>query len=251
MLTLRILAACGFISVLCSSSFVFGEEFKTIPGHVVEFGLLENYEYGFNITPIPEARSINEITVKMIQDWESWESSPYNDSSDYCTIGYGHLIALRPCSTRLVDAFYSENRDLFVNPRTLSRQGGEILFERDTRHARSTVQRKLAMLKMELDNDKFGALVSLTFNIGSQAFNGSTLVERIKVNRLDLVPREIMKWVNSKKQRVAGLVNRRSCERLLFEGNLKLQGNKFNRKICQDVYNIAPNAEAIDIGIGE
>lgn len=63
-----------------------------------------------------------------------------------------------------------------------------------------------------LTDNQFGALVSFCYNIGTQAFTGSTLLRKLNANDYESVPAEMLKWVNVNHVRSQGLVNRRNSE---------------------------------------
>lgn len=71
-------------------------------------------------------------------------------------------------------------------------------------------------VKVPLNDNQFGALVSFAFNVGIRAFQGSTLLKKLNAGDYESVPRELMKWVkttiNGKKVVSDGLVNRRAAE---------------------------------------
>lgn len=47
-----------------------------------------------NLSP----RQPNVSSLALIEDFEHWSPTPYDDGAGYCTIGYGHLLALKRCS---------------------------------------------------------------------------------------------------------------------------------------------------------
>ena len=38
------------------------------------------------------------LALDLIKEFEAWRPQAYNDASLFCTIGYGHLIAKKPCA---------------------------------------------------------------------------------------------------------------------------------------------------------
>lgn len=68
------------------------------------------------------------------------------------------------------------------------------------------------LVKVELTDNQFAALVSFTFNVGVTAFKNSTLLKKLNSGDYNSVPSELMKWTKSKGQQMTGLVNRRSAE---------------------------------------
>lgn len=79
------------------------------------------------------------------------------------------------------------------------------------------VERNLNVQFPSISQNKFDALISLSFNIGIQAFNTSTLYRKAKVNIDDpSIRTEFMKWVHSKGRVLPGLVSRRTWEANLY-----------------------------------
>lgn len=73
-----------------------------------------------------------------------------------------------------------------------------------------------AGVKVHLNENQFAALVSFAFNVGVDAFLGSTLLKRLNKGEYDAVPYELLKWnkttIKGKKVKSTGLVNRRNKE---------------------------------------
>ena len=64
---------------------------------------------------------------------------------------------------------------------------------------------------------QFDALTSFTYNEGSGAFGGSTLLKKLKVNPNDPTIRdEFMRWVYGGGEILPGLVTRREAEADLY-----------------------------------
>ena len=62
------------------------------------------------------------------------------------------------------------------------------------------------------------AFASLSYNIGTRAFAGSTLVKKANAGDMDGACREILRWVYDNGKKVQGLVNRRHYEYQLCMG---------------------------------
>ena len=175
----------------------------------------------------------------MIKDFEGWVPSAYNDPSGYCTIGYGHLIALKRC----------EEIDLGDFKRGLAPSEGEALLQRDTASARLAVQ---SDVNVDLNDDQFGALASFVFNVGKTNFRNSTLLRILNAGNYSQSPSEMKRWVSSKGKVLPGLVQRRSCEAALFEGEVKLtRDGRFDRGACANLGITGGVGPAIDIEKGE
>jgi lysozyme len=71
-------------------------------------------------------------------------------------------------------------------------------------------------VNIALNQNQFDALVSLAYNIGTGAFNKSTLVKKLNAGDIRGAADQFDVWVNAGGKRMQGLVNRRSKEKLLF-----------------------------------
>ena len=67
-----------------------------------------------------------------------------------------------------------------------------------------------------LSQNQFDALVSLAYNIGTNAFSKSTLVKKLNANDNRAAADQFDVWVNADGKRMQGLVNRRTVEKALF-----------------------------------
>lgn len=83
------------------------------------------------------------------------------------------------------------------------------------------------LVKVELSEDQFDALVSFVFNVGVGAFAKSTLLRVLNDRRYDHVDDQMMKWVfitvGGKKVKSTGLWNRRSMEATLWNESLSFR----------------------------
>lgn len=125
----------------------------------------------------------------------------YHDAVGYPTIGYGRLLSrvkwedlskYEPITKKRAREMKLEDLDKFAN--SVSR-----------------------MLKVQVTDNQFGALVSLCFNIGPGNLQASTLIR--KLNRGDSIVEvadEFLKWNKASGKILNGLTRRRKAERELF-----------------------------------
>ena len=69
-----------------------------------------------------------------------------------------------------------------------------------------------SLVKVDLTQNQFDALVSFSYNCGLGALKKSTLLKRVNAKRFDDVPAEFMKWTRGGGRQLAGLVRRRRAE---------------------------------------
>ncbi|HHN73055.1 MAG TPA: hypothetical protein ENK13_03095 [Thermopetrobacter sp.] len=67
-----------------------------------------------------------------------------------------------------------------------------------------------------LDDNRFGALVSFTYNVGIGNLRRSSVLRAVKEGRHDDVPRLLLRWTRAGGRRLPGLVRRRRAEGRLW-----------------------------------
>jgi len=77
------------------------------------------------------------------------------------------------------------------------------------------------VVTVPLNQNQFDALVSLAYNIGTNAFKNSTLVKKLNAGDYRGAADQFDVWVNAGGKRMQGLVNRRAREKALYLACLK------------------------------
>jgi lysozyme len=85
----------------------------------------------------------------------------------------------------------------------------------DMQHFERVVDR---LVKVELKQHQFDALVSFAYNCGEGALSGSTLLKKVNNGEFGAAAEEFNKWVHANGVKLNGLVRRRASESLLFQG---------------------------------
>lgn len=134
--------------------------------------------------------------LRLIKQFEGFETKAYQDLGGVWTIGYGHT--------------GSEVH----GGQTITPDEAQELLESDLEIFESCVTRAITA---PMNQNQFDAFVTLAYNIGCGAFGRSTLVRRFNDN--DCSERVVEAWawwnrVNGK--RTNGLINRRRAEIGLF-----------------------------------
>ena len=139
---------------------------------------------------------ISSTGLNLIKQFEELRSVGYVCPGGLNTIGYGHVI---------------KAGEKFSQP--LSEPEAEALLLQDVAVAVKVVHH---LIKVQLTQGQFDALVSFTFNCGAGALQRSTL--RACVNREEhgQVPAELLKWTRSCGKFLTGLMRRRMAEALLY-----------------------------------
>lgn len=169
-------------------------------------------------------RRINAEGLRLIKQWESFIPFAYDDFDNpkrrrkiqpgdrvngTLTIGYG-------------------STGVHVKPgMTISEADASELLLDDLERFERCVERKVVV---PLNDNQFAALVSFCFNVGEGNFGSSTLLKKLNQGDYESVPSELMKWVNSKKKRMQGLVNRRAAEAGLWAKGSFVSSNTVDAK---------------------
>ena len=139
-------------------------------------------------------RHITKNGINLIKRFEGFASNIYLDAAGLPTIGYGHLLR-------------SGEAEMFKNG--ISPEAGEALLIKDVLSAECAV---LRLIHVPLSDGQFDALTSFTFNLGSGAFQRSTLRRKVNREEHDEVPEQFMRWIWAGGRRLRGLVRRREAE---------------------------------------
>jgi lysozyme len=167
-------------------------------------------------------RRLSDRGIEELQAMESVEPYVYTCQAGHQTIGIGHRITSHELETGLLLIDGAAVR--WIDGLTPEQIDG--LMRADLATAEWTVE---SCVKVLLTDNQFAALVSLAFNIGSEAFKTSSVVRVLNKGEYHLVPGFMRMWnkitvkeiqpdgsVIRKKVVSKGLVNRRESEVRLF-----------------------------------
>lgn len=146
-------------------------------------------KHDFSVFPV-------EIAMDFIKSWEGERLEAYQCSAGVWTIGVGHTKDVKP-NDRITEGI------------------SKILFEQDLLAFKCEM---LPLVKVEVTQGQFVALLSFVFNLGITPFKTSTLLK--KLNQCDYVgaSNEFLRWKYANGKVVKGLLNRRKAEKALFDG---------------------------------
>jgi len=131
---------------------------------------------------------------RLLKELEGYSATPYQDVAGRWTVGYG---------TRIADP-----------DRGYSREEIKALFEEALRRAEKAVEE---LVKVPLKQHQFDALVLFVYNIGEGAFARSSMLRFLNQGEFRKAAREFLRWVHADEVVLAGLLERRYRERLVFE----------------------------------
>jgi len=137
---------------------------------------------------------INKATEELIVRWEGERLVAYRDGGGVLTIGVGH----------------TSDAKLRVTPGLkITKEQSRNLLYHDVAEAEAYVDK---LVKVPLNENQYGALVSFTFNLGGGSLKISTLLKKLNAGNYKAIPAELNKWVFDDGVKLKGLVNRRKAE---------------------------------------
>lgn len=143
---------------------------------------------------------VNEATLTLIKSFEGWRDTAYKDAVGVWTIGYGHTSMAGPPE---------------VKPgMKITKAEGEAILARDLVKYENAVRN---YVRVPLNDNQFGALVSWCYNVGPGNVAKSTLVKRLNAGQYESVPAELAKWNKAGGKVLKGLTRRREAEAALFQ----------------------------------
>ena len=152
-----------------------------------------------NMLGIPESMSVSNKGVDLICEFEGKRLAAYDDGVGVWTIGFGTIKYPNGVRVKKGDTCTIEQAKEYMR--------------HDLIEFEYTVN---SSVKVPLNQNQFDALVSLAYNIGSNAFKSSTLVKKLNTGDYQGAADQFNVWVNAGGKRMQGLVNRRDREKLLF-----------------------------------
>jgi lysozyme len=143
---------------------------------------------------------VSERGLELIQSFEGLRLEAYDDGGGVWTIGYG--------TTR-----YPDSGKTVMEGETISQAQAEEYFAADVDDFAADVGR---LVHVPLSQQQFDACCSLAYNIGSGAFEKSTLLQKLNAGDYYGAADEFLRWNKDGGVVIPGLVNRRKFERALF-----------------------------------
>ena len=139
---------------------------------------------------------ISQEGLSLIKKFEGCELEAYKCAAGVWTIGYG--------STKGVE-----------EGNTITQEEADKLLLDEMEEYEGYIN---DMVKVDLKQNEFDALVSWVYNLGSSNLSSSTLLQKLNTKEWDDVPNQIKRWNKAGGKVLQGLIRRREAEALLFEG---------------------------------
>lgn len=137
---------------------------------------------------------ISKQGIALIKRFEGFRNRAYRCPAGVWTIGYGH--------TKGVKA-----------GQAITTQQAEEMLQADLKNFEDWVNK---LVKVELTQGQFDALVSFCFNLGPGALDSSTLLKLVNQQKFALAADQFKRWNKAGGVELSGLTKRRAAERELF-----------------------------------
>lgn len=137
---------------------------------------------------------LSNVGYALIKEFEGCELMAYQDGGGVWTIGFGHTLGVK-------------KGDL------ITMEGAHRYLEQDAMDSVDAVNK---LVKVVLTQNQFDALVCFTFNLGTGALKGSTLLRKLNSGDYAGASQEFQRWNKDNGKEVAGLTRRRKAEATLF-----------------------------------
>lgn len=145
---------------------------------------------------------MNKRTLEMIKEHEGLVLKAYPDVAhgwSVATIGYGHTNAMGdPKVYKGLEITKEEAEDILLS---------------DLEKVQEQID---DLVKVPLNENQNGALLSFTFNLGRGNLSESTLLKKLNKGNYKAAAKEFTKWVYANGKKYPGLVRRRKDEQALF-----------------------------------
>lgn len=139
--------------------------------------------------------------IDLIKSFEGFFPKPYNCPAGVPTIGYG--------TTR-----YPSGVKVSMKDKAITQAQALDYLRYDLKRFELAVD---ALIRDDINQNQFDALVSFTYNLGEGNLKASTLAKKVNTNPKDAsIAKEFEKWVNANGKKLAGLVRRREAEAELY-----------------------------------
>jgi lysozyme len=177
--------------------------------------------------------NINKATIDLVKEFEGCKLTAYRDAVGVWTIGYGTTAraGLGIIPTAGMTITQAEADQLLADG--LNKFADQIR----------------PMITADLNDNQFGACVSLAYNIGAYGFTRSTALEKINAGDYDKAANAILLWNKAGGKTLKGLVRRREAERKLFMTPVFEQVPAFDERISP-VQSTTVQASALQIASG-
>src|SRR5579864_8493173 len=125
--------------------------------------------------------------LALLMQWEGYRTNLYDDEFGVATIGVGHA----PNASEKISGMLNIDGTLVPFANGISVDQVWKLLEFDLHPYESYLDDAVTL---DLTQNQFDALVSFCFQIGMDAFEGSSLLRDLNAGEIDAVPDHLRKW---------------------------------------------------------
>lgn len=138
--------------------------------------------------------------INMIKMFEGFRAKPYKCPAGVPTIGYG-------------STFYSNGKKVTLKDKLITEQDATNLLTTVVTNFSSEVSK---LLKIQVTQNQFDALVDFAYNVGIGNLKSSTLLKKVNAKNFSGAALEFIKWNKAYGKVLPGLTKRRTAEKDLF-----------------------------------
>ncbi len=138
--------------------------------------------------------------LELIKEFEGFSANAYLCPAKIPTIGYGNT-------------FWEDGRKVRIGEQISKSKALELL---EFVANKDFADKIFSLIKVQINQNQFDAMVSLAYNIGVGAFSNSTLLKRVNAKDFIGAANEFLKWDKSGGKPLLGLTRRRQREKELF-----------------------------------
>ena len=144
---------------------------------------------------------ISQKGLDLIKEFEGLRFKPYKDVTGVPTIGYG-------------STYYRNGKKVSMSDKPITEDEANSLLTYIANKDFGSFINKV--VKVELNQNQFDALVSFAYNLGNGNLQNSTLLKKVNSGDFIGASNEFIKWNKVGKKELAGLTKRREKEKKLF-----------------------------------
>lgn len=148
-------------------------------------------------------------------DLSTIELTPKLCPAGIWTVGYGRALQNQDKTRFLIGD--KDKDEAYRQFSALTIEQAEKMLDEDIAHFEAVVKK---LVKVKLNENQRGALVSFVFNIGAQAFRDSTLLSLLNAGDYKNAAIQFARWNKCNGKVLKGLTIRREKERALFLENM-------------------------------
>ena len=143
---------------------------------------------------------ISNLGLELIKEFEGFSANAYLCPAKIPTIGWGNT-------------FYEDGTRVKLGEQISKTDALKLL---EVVANRDFADKIFPAIKVKVTQNQFDAMVSLAYNIGVFAFNGSTLLKKVNAGDFAGAGEEFLRWNKANGKEVLGLTRRREREKQLF-----------------------------------